>query len=217
MSRAISATERAYNATRGKILDGALAGGDVITEGAVSTELGISRTPVREAFLRLQAEGLLQLYPKRGAVVVPVTAEEALSVGEAREIIESFAVTKLLSESPEPPAELVDRLWECLNAQRQAIRAHNASAFIDADTSFHLAIVELSENDFFFDLYKSLRDHQRRLAVHAGALTPANMTASYNEHVKLAGLLSEGELDGYLAFLRKHLREGRKRMGVDMV
>lgn len=216
MSRPMSATERAYNATRGKILDGALAGGDVITEGAVSTELGISRTPVREAFLRLQAEGLLQLYPKRGAVVVPVTAEEAVSVGEAREIIESFAVTKLLSEYPEPPESLVDQLWEHLNRQRQAVRLNDPSGFVDADTDFHLAIVEISENDFLVDLYRSLRDHQRRLSVHAGSLTPLNMEASYNEHVKLTGLLSEGELDGYLAFLRKHLREGRKRMGIDL-
>lgn len=215
MSRPMSATERAYNATRGKILDGALAGGDVITEGAVSTELGISRTPVREAFLRLQAEGLLQLYPKRGAVVVPVTAEEALSVGEAREIIESFAVTKLLSEHPEPPEALVDQLWEHLNRQRHAVRMNDRSAFVDADTDFHISIVEFSDNDFLVDLYRSLRDHQRRLSVHAGSLTPANMESAYHEHVKLAGLLAEGELDGYLAFLRKHLREGRKRLGID--
>ena len=85
MTRPMSATDRAYHETRGRILDGELAGGDVITEGQVSTSLGISRTPVREAFLRLQAEGLLQLYPKRGAVVVPVSVEEATSVMEARE------------------------------------------------------------------------------------------------------------------------------------
>lgn len=213
----MSATERAYNATRGKILDGALAGGDVITEGAVSTELGISRTPVREAFLRLQAEGLLQLYPKRGAVVVPVTAEEAVTVGEARETIESFAVTKLLSENPEPPSELVDALWDHLNTQRQAIRTGDISGFIEADTAFHLTVVNMSENEFFVDLYRSLRDHQRRLSMHTNSLTPPNMTAAYGEHVKMAELISEGELDGYLSFLRKHLRESRKRMGIDFL
>ncbi len=215
MSRPMSATERAYNVTRGKILDGVLAGGDVITEGAVSTELGISRTPVREAFLRLQAEGLLQLYPKRGAVVVPITADEALSVGEAREIIESFAVTKLLTENVYAPKELLDTLWEHLNEQQRAIRANDSSAFIDADTGFHLAVVEASANGFLVDLYRSLRDHQRRLSVHARSQTQSNMTASHGEHVKLAGYLAEGELDGYLSFLRKHLREGRKRMGID--
>lgn len=217
MSRPMSATERAYNATRGKILDGALAGGDVITEGAVSTELGISRTPVREAFLRLQAEGLLQLYPKRGAVVVPVTAEEALSVGEARETIESFAVTKLLSENPEPPSEMVDELWDHLNTQRHAIRTGDVGGFLDSDTAFHITVVKGSDNDYFVDLYKSLRDHQRRLSVHAGSLTAPNMTAAYGEHVKLAELLSAGELDAYMSFLRKHLRESRKRMGIDLV
>ena len=216
MSRPMSATERAYNVTRGKILDGALAGGDVITEGAVSTELGISRTPVREAFLRLQAEGLLQLFPKRGAVVVPVTAEEAASVGEAREIIESFAVTKLLSEYADPPSELLDGMWERLNEQQRAIRHGDTTGYVEADTGFHLAIVEASDNGFLVDLYRSLRDHQRRLSIIAGTLTPVNMKASYDEHVKLASLLADGELDEYLAYLRKHLREGRKRMGIDL-
>ena len=60
----------------------------------------MSRTPVREAFLRLEAEGLLRLYPQRGALVVPVSSEESRAVIEARLLLEQFAAGKVVSRGP---------------------------------------------------------------------------------------------------------------------
>jgi DNA-binding GntR family transcriptional regulator len=70
--RTESATDRAYAYTKARVLDSTFAGGELLTEGEVAEALRMSRTPVREAFLRLEGEGLLRLYPKRGALVVPV-------------------------------------------------------------------------------------------------------------------------------------------------
>src|ERR671932_1608978 len=94
---ATTATERAYGHTKSRVLDGTYAGGALITEGEVSEAVGVSRTPVREAFLRLQAEGLLRLYPKRGALVVPVSAQEIDDVMETRRMIERFDVDKVFA------------------------------------------------------------------------------------------------------------------------
>lgn len=213
MTRPMSATDRAYHETRGRILDGQLAGGDVITEGQVSTSLGISRTPVREAFLRLQAEGLLQLYPKRGAVVVPVSVEEATSVMEAREIIESFAATKLLTENESLPRSLLAALWENLSVQQMHTHSGNSGAFVEADTRFHLLLVESCDNPFLVDLLRNLRDHQRRLGLAAGKNDVAErMLAAHREHVGLVERLDRGDLDAYLSALRSHLRAGRARL-----
>ncbi len=213
MTRAMSATDRAYHETRGRILDGVLAGGDVITEGQVSASLGISRTPVREAFLRLQAEGLLHLYPKRGAVVVPVSVEEATSVMEAREIIETFAATKLLTENESLPRWLLENLWENLAEQQITVHNGNGSAFNEVDTRFHLMLIQACENPFLADLLRNLRDHQRRLGLAAprGDVS-ARLHASYREHVALVERLERGDLDAYLSALRAHLRSGRQRL-----
>lgn len=211
MSRPRSATERAYHETRGKILDGALAGGDVITEGQVSTALGISRTPVREAFLRLQAEGLLQLYPKRGAVVVPVSAEEIDSVMEAREIIENFAATKLLTENVDLPPTLLDALWANLARQQKLLTSGSISDVYDVDTAFHLELISASGNAYLEDLFRSLRDHQRRLGL-SGRAVAQRREAEYREHVELAGDLEKGDLDRYLSHLRSHLRVERSAL-----
>ena len=89
-------TERAYAYTKQRVLDATYAGGDLLTEGEVADALGISRTPVREAFVRLEAEGLLRLYPKRGALVVPVSAGEVEAVMETRLLVERFAFGKAI-------------------------------------------------------------------------------------------------------------------------
>lgn len=213
MSRPMSATDRAYHETRGRILDGELAGGDVITEGQVSKSLGVSRTPVREAFLRLQSEGLLQLYPKRGAVVVPVSLEEATDVMEAREIIESHAATKLLTAADALPRQLLDGLWMACSDQQRYAHSGDYSAFIESDTNFHLALVSASENQFFIDLLRNLRDHQRRLNLSAGKDgLVERMLAAQREHVGLVERLEKGDLDAYLSALRAHLRAGRARL-----
>ncbi len=213
LGRPTSATERAYHQTRAKILDGILAGGDVITEGQVSTALGISRTPVREAFLRLQAEGLLQLYPKRGAVVVPVSEEESAAVIEAREIIESFAATKILTENDPVPPDLVEAVWGHLAEQQLALRAGDFPRFLDADAAFHLVLVAACENPFLRDLFVSLRDHQRRHGMQSARPRSERMESSYSEHTVLAEQIERGDLDAFLAHLRSHLRGGRTRLG----
>src|SRR5215213_815260 len=96
MNRCMSAADRAYGYTKERILDGEYAQGRLIGEGEVSDAVGVSRTPVREAFLRLEAEGMLRLYPKRGALVVPISAREVEDVMETRALVERFAVAKAI-------------------------------------------------------------------------------------------------------------------------
>lgn len=212
MNRPMSATERAYAETREKILDGVHAGGDVITEGQVSSSLGISRTPVREAFLRLQSEGLLDLFPKRGAVVVSVSDEEAVSVMEARELIETFAATKVLTENADPPRALSDAMWQILAKQQTHLRARSYLDYVDADTAFHLVLVEACGNPILGDYMRSLRDRQRRLASRSVRGLAEKLEASHQEHLALAQTFEAGDLDAYLSRLRTHLRRGSARM-----
>ena len=88
----------------------------------------MSRTPVRAAFVQLEAEGLLRLYPKRGALVVPVSAREAESVMETRWVIERYAIER---PTPELGAQLA--------AAADAPRGLEGSEFVEADRAFHRA------------------------------------------------------------------------------
>src|ERR1700677_2741677 len=127
--------DRALDYVKTKLLTGAFPGGELISEGEVSTALGMSRTPVREAFLRLEAEGLLRLYPQRGALVVPVSAGESRAVIEARLVLEQFAVRKVIGRGAAVRASVFERLSAELQRQRDAVAQSDWEEFSDADRS----------------------------------------------------------------------------------
>ena len=102
-----SASERAYRHVKERVLNGKLPGGELISEGEIAEALGMSRTPVRAAFAQLESEGLLRLYPKRGALVVPVSAQELEDVIETRWVIERYAIERAIGDPGELPARLV--------------------------------------------------------------------------------------------------------------
>lgn len=197
-----TATDRAYRHTRARVLDGTYAGGALITEGDVSEAVGVSRTPVREAFLRLQAEGWLRLYPKRGALVVPVSAAEIDDVVETRGMVERFAVEKVIASGRN--RELGARLRESVAAQRRLRRS--PEPFTEADRDFHRLVVAATGNQVLADLYGALRDRQLRMGVSALLGDPQRVDRILEEHTALADAIAAGDVDAARASVAHHLR-----------
>src|SRR5918995_3262812 len=133
MTRANGAKDRAYTFTKRRVLDATYAGGDLLTEGEVAEALGMSRTPVREAFLRLEGEGLLRLYPKRGALVVPVSAQEVEAVMETRALVERFAAARAIEHG----TEVTGAMREAIARQEEYAATGDADGFVAADRTFH--------------------------------------------------------------------------------
>src|ERR1700750_2943028 len=104
------AAERVYSHVQEAVLDRSYEGGTLLTEGELAEAVGVSRTPVREALLRLEVEGLIRLYPKKGALVLPVSAQEIADGVETRQLVEEHAARKAV---PAPPG-LLERLTELL-------------------------------------------------------------------------------------------------------
>ena len=196
-----TATDRAYAHTKARLLDGTYPGGALITEGEVSGAVGVSRTPVREAFLRLQAEGLLRLYPKRGALVVPVSAQEIDDVMETRGLVERFAVEKVLSSGAH--VAVGSRLREALGRQRRLRRS--PEPFTEADRDFHGLVVAATGNQVIVDLYASLRDRQLRMGVTALLRDPERVARILEEHAALAEAIGAGDREAALACVTRHL------------
>ena len=134
--RGRSAAERAYDYVKERLLDGRFAGGTLLSENELAQRLGLSRTPVRQAFVQLEGEELLELYPKRGALVVPISPSEASDVLEARLLIEQHCARRAaVVGGPALAAELA----ETIAAQEKALRT--GIGFAWADRQFHRAIV----------------------------------------------------------------------------
>ncbi|WP_409181448.1 GntR family transcriptional regulator [Amycolatopsis sp. VS8301801F10] len=206
------AADRAYELTKELVLTGELPGGHLFSEGEIAERLGVSRTPVREAFLRLQVEGLLNLIPKRGAIVVPITPGEAEDVLEAREAVESAAVQRL-GRRPELIPAALEQLREVLDIQRRHAEAGDVPAFAEADALFHRTIVEAGGNALLLSFYATLADRQRRMNVHALAPIPARLPQVVGEHEELLHIIAEAETkaDTFAPALRAHLDSVHRR------
>ncbi|UZF57846.1 GntR family transcriptional regulator [Gordonia polyisoprenivorans] len=199
-----NAADEAYAATRERIISGALAGGTLLSEVEVGADLGLSRTPVHEAFLRLAAEQFLTLIPRRGAVVSPVTATEAADVLAMRQAIETAAARQVFAAGGPSVEfrELIER-----NLARQAGLAADADVdgFVEADDEFHLLAVRASNNPIAAHFYELLRGRQQRLRNVLLRIDPATLPASHDDHQRLAACLFAGERDEYERLLEAHL------------
>lgn len=202
MSGTQPAASHAYEAVKKLILDGEIAGGDLISENTLAGQLGMSRTPMRSAFQRLESEGWLTLYPKRGAVVTPVTSTEKREVLEARVAIEAHAVASMPAEARRTlHTELVD----IAKSQSESIAAQSLTDFSELDVRFHRAIVAAAGNSVILGFYDSLRERQRRMvesSVHASA---HSTEAIGHEHLDLADAVARGEAERFTGMLRSHL------------
>src|ERR1700760_1627797 len=126
-----SAADRVYRYAKAAILSRRLGAHDLLTEGELADSVGVSRTPVREALLRLQSEGLVRLLPKRGALILPVTADEVADVLETRRLVETFAVRKAVTAPAS--TRLVGTLETHLEKMRAAMRERDARGYVEAD------------------------------------------------------------------------------------
>ncbi len=194
-------TERAYTFTKERVLDATYAGGDLLTEGEVADALGISRTPVREAFLRLEGEGLLRLYPQRGALVVPVSAGEVEAVMETRGLVERFAFAKAIARG----ADVTGAMEAAIARQEERAEAGDHDGFVAADRAFHTVLVAAAGNPIVASLYDSLRDRQQRMGLTALRREPRRLDEILDEHRALTAAVAEGDVERTLALLDAHL------------
>jgi DNA-binding GntR family transcriptional regulator len=197
----MSATDRAYAFAKERILDGRFPGGELISEGDVAAGVSLSRTPVREAFLRLESEGLLRLYPKRGALVVPVSAAEVESVLETRMVVERFAFEKVIRAR----TDLAGAPEEAIARQEELAAAGDAPGFVEADRAFHRVFVAAAANPILLALHDSLRDRQARMGLAALARGPHRTEQILLEHRALADAVAARDEEAAHRLVGEHL------------
>jgi DNA-binding GntR family transcriptional regulator len=184
------AAARAYQAIKGSILDRTYVGGTLLTEGELAEAVGVSRTPVREALLRLEADGLVRLYPKKGALVLPVSADEIADLLETRELVETHTAVRAVDATG-----LTATLRRYLTDMRQAREARDALVFMTADRAFHHAIVAAAGNAVLTGLYDALRDRQLRMGVEYMRSGPERMDRALAEHEAILDALVSGDTE----------------------
>ncbi|AXI78571.1 GntR family transcriptional regulator [Peterkaempfera bronchialis] len=199
--KAPPAADRVYGYVKQSVLDRTFAGGTLLVEGEIAEAVGVSRTPVREALLRLEAEGLLKLYPKKGALVLPVSAQEIADVVETRLLVERYAVRKVLPASP----ELLGRLADLLAEQRALVEAGDLQGASAVDRAFHHTIVAAAGNRILEHLYDQLRDRQLRMGVQVMRARPERVRLNLSDHADILDALREGDGEAAERLVSRHV------------
>ncbi|WP_340559794.1 GntR family transcriptional regulator [Streptomyces sp. GSL17-111] len=204
------AAERVYAHVKEAVLDRRYEGGMLLTEGELADAVGVSRTPVREALLRLEAEGLLRLYPKKGALVLPVSVQEIGDVVETRLLVEEHAARR-----PAGPA-LIAELAELLDRQRELAEAGDLAQVARVDRCFHAALVRSTGNEILTRLYDQLRDRQLRMGVAVMHAHPGRIAQNIAEHGEILDALRAGDADAAVAAVHRHVGSVRALLRGDV-
>ena len=203
-----SAADRVYEHVRTAILNRQFADNDLLAEGRIAQETGVSRTPVREALLRLESEGMVRLLPKKGALVLPVSAQEWRDVLATRELVETYCVREIINGGR--ALMLTSRLTKAVDDLQLAAASGDLSAYVSADRDFHATIVAAAGNSILNRLYGSLRDRQLRmgaanLLASDGLADLVRMGRTIADHRAIAEAIAREDVDTAVALTVGHL------------
>lgn len=197
-----SAGELAYGELRGAIVAGELAPGARLSENELADALGVSRTPVREALLRLREDQLVEAVPQLGTFVTPISVRSVRDAQFIREAVECAAV-KLAAERATP--EDVDDLRDGLARQEAARDADDHDAWFALDEEFHRRLCVLSGRPIAWSIGQRANGHLDRVR-RLSLPVPQFLAEMVDEHRRVVDAVDVGDPDLAQAALRHHLR-----------
>ncbi|MGC5629470.1 GntR family transcriptional regulator [Georgenia sp. Z1344] len=194
---------RAYEWVVEAILTGELAEGEFVEEVALAERVGTSRTPVREALQRLQAERYVDLVPRRGAQVRTVNSREMGEIYQARFVVESHVVARICELRLGAPPDL-SAIADEMDAAAEELRWNDSARL---DQRFHERLVQWNGNDVLTQMYESLRSRQIRLALRTITTAPQRYETIAREHREIVTALEEHDAERAARTVATHLRE----------
>ena len=156
----VNLAESVYYQIRRNILSGKYQPGKAVTEMEISNDLGVSRTPVREAFKHLESEGLLELRPNRGALVVGIGRADIEDIYEIRSLLEGRAAERAALQSDE---ESLKHLSEVIDLTEFYIERENYDRVTEMDDRFHQSIYELTGSRILQRILKELHAYAENI------------------------------------------------------
>ncbi len=186
--------DRIYREIQERILYREWSDGHQVLEQELAEELGVSRTPVREALVRLQRDGLIKVVPRHGMRVVPMSPTDVREIYQILSSLESLAV--MLAAERKPSAKELAPLEQSNRKMKSAHEASDFKSWALADEMFHYHLVELSGNRILTDVHENFwsRAQRARLTMLSIISPPERST---QEHARLIDAIRSG--DGALA------------------
>ncbi len=198
-----SAAARVERALREKIIDLTIRPGERLSESEIAERFSVSRQPVREAFIALMRQGLVDVQPQRGTVVVKLSVRRMLDARFIREAIEVAIVRRACERFD---SHYRDRALALIDAQAEAVAAGDHRGFQQLDSLFHVALAEgagCAEAWNAIELQKAHMDRVCALMLHA----PGSAEPLVDQHRAILDAIDDGDAERAVAAMSHHLSE----------
>lgn len=211
--KAISSSQRAIQELRARIFSGELAAGSDHLESELAELLDMSRTPIREAVLTLESQGLLELRPRKGVRILPLSPEDMAEIYDILTELESHAAESaaLARYTDQDLAALA----QAIDDMDEAIADHDLDAWADADERFHSELVRLGGNSRIQAIVGMMSDQVRRARTTTLFIRPLP-TKSNEDHRRVYQAIRDGDAATARTCHRQH-RQHAKAILVELL
>jgi DNA-binding GntR family transcriptional regulator len=211
--------EVAYHHIQRKIASRALRAGEPVSDVAISRELGISRTPAREAIQQLVSEGLLESVTGRGVVVITLDRDDIRELFEMREALECMAARMVAARAPSSAdmrdfrvvaAAMTALVKELESSRKPVLDEKQMESFEVADLAFHTYLMKLAGNRKAMKAIGGIRLLIRIFAARRGGHNLATLKQISRDHTDLLTAIQAGEADNAVASIQRHISQSRQ-------
>lgn len=196
-----------YEKLKSSIVNGDIEPGTRITETTVSKQLNVSSTPVREAFRKLSAEGLITIVPWKGAIVQEYTSKQILDVYQCRTSLEELAVELAI---PRMDAAGIAQLKECV---KKSMTCESHTEYVELNTKLHDLIYEYANNPTLMNLYNQIKD----VVINNRIVTSYSEERKQQiiqEHETIIKFIEQEDIDNAKSAVRDHIFKGYNHIKV---
>lgn len=193
--------EEVLERLRDMIIEGRLGPGQRINEGAVGAQLGVSRTPLREAIKTLASEGLVEIQPAKGAIVRKFSAGDLLQILEVLKTLEQLGGRMTCAQASDETIAAIKALHD---EMMELYRTRNRLDYFKLNQAIHSAIVAASGNDVLVEMHGTLQARIKRLRF-IGNEGPEKWAGAVAEHEEMIAALLKRDGDALAAIIGKHM------------
>ncbi len=197
-------TTLAYRTIKNYIWEGRLDEGERLTEDFISRQLGISKSPVREALNRLESEGLIRIEPRKGAFLRSYTIKEVDDLYDLREALETHAVA-----TAKITPELLSALRQNVERARGFMLANDKLRYIEEDMRFHALLVDAAGNRL---LGRSLENIRQQVWLFRRKTYDFSRSRAVAAHTAVVAALAEGDKKAAGRLMREHITHVRSKL-----
>ncbi|MFA7461576.1 MAG: GntR family transcriptional regulator [Anaerovoracaceae bacterium] len=212
VSATLSLPQNLFNQLRDDILQGKIAPGAKLTEHRICKEYNVSRTPVREAFQKLELDGLIQIIPNRGAFVIGLSRQDIEDMYELRKAYEAIAVRWAVERMTEQEFEELEEAYDIMEFYTQK---GEAEKMLQINMHFHQLIHSATKNRMLQHVLTSYQIYTKNTKVSSEYIR-AYLDEVLDEHWQIFLAFKAKDKDAATQAAIRHMENGKRRAGFDL-